>query len=44
MNGCSISLPFSHNKTTMGIMLNAATNMDHNLLEIGSIVETILKS
>ena len=34
MNGCSISIPFSHNKTTMGIMLNAATNMDHNLLEI----------
>ena len=43
MNGCSISLPFSNDDTTMGIMLNGSTNMDHQLLEIGSILEKILK-
>ena len=43
MNGCSISVPFSNNNTTMGIMLNGSTNMDYPLLEIGSIIEKILK-
>ena len=43
MNGCSISIPFSNNNTTMGIMLNGSTNMDYQLLEIGAIIEKILK-
>ena len=43
MNGCSISVPFSNDNTTMGIMLNGSTNMDYQLLEIGSIIEKILK-
>ena len=43
MNGCSISLPFSNDNTTMGIMLNGSTNMDRQILEIGSIIEKILK-
>ena len=36
-------LPFSNDDTTMGIMLNGSTNMDYQLLEIGSILEKIYK-
>ena len=44
MNGCSLSLPYFQNKEPIGIMLNGSTNNDDNLLEIGSMFETILST
>jgi len=42
MNGCSLSLPYSNDKITMGIMLNGITYQDDQLLEIGSDIEKVL--
>jgi len=42
MNGCSISIPFKNRDTTLGIMINGSTNMDQNLLDIGTVIEEIL--
>ena len=42
MNGCSISIPFKNKDTTLGIMINGSTNMDQNLLDIGTVIEEIL--
>jgi aspartyl-tRNA(Asn)/glutamyl-tRNA(Gln) amidotransferase subunit A len=41
INGCSLSLPYFENNEPIGIMLNGSTGMDDELLEIGSIFETI---
>ena len=43
MNGCSISIPYFENKKPIGIMLNATTNKDDNLLNISSEVEKVLQ-
>ena len=42
MNGCSISIPFKNKDTTLGLMINGSTNMDQNLLDIGTVIEEIL--
>jgi len=42
MNGCSLSLPYARYSKPIGIMLNASTNHDDELLEIGSKIEKIL--
>jgi len=42
MNGCSLSLPYTIDSKPIGIMLNASTNHDYRLLEIGSKIEKIL--
>ena len=42
MNGCSLSLPYTLDSKPIGIMLNASTNHDDRLLEIGSKIEKIL--
>lgn len=44
MNGCSISIPFKNKDTTLGIMINGSTNMDQNLLDIGTVIEEILNN
>tara|TARA_B110000037_G_scaffold27215_1_gene32077 strand:- start:6685 stop:7974 length:1290 start_codon:yes stop_codon:yes gene_type:complete len=44
MNGCSISIPFKNRDTTLGIMINGSTNMDQNLLDIGTVIEEILNN
>jgi Asp-tRNA(Asn)/Glu-tRNA(Gln) amidotransferase A subunit family amidase len=44
MDGCSISIPFKNNDTTLGIMINGSTDMDQKLLNIGTIVENILNN
>ena len=44
MNGCSISIPFKNKETTLGIMINGSTNMDQNLLDIGTVIEEILNN
>ena len=44
MNGCSISIPFRNRDTTLGIMINGSTNMDQNLLDIGTVIEEILNN
>ena len=43
MNGCSISIPYFENKKPIGIMLNATTNEDDNLLSISSEIEKVLQ-
>ena len=43
MNGCSISIPYFENKRPVGIMLNATSNGDDNLLKISSEIEKILQ-
>ena len=43
MNGCSISIPYFENKKPIGIMLNATTNEDDNLLKISSEIEKVLE-
>ena len=43
MNGCSISIPYFENKKPIGIMLNATTNEDDDLLRISSKIEKILE-
>ena len=42
MNGCSLSLPYTIDNKPIGIMLNASTNNDDRILEIGSKIEKIL--
>ena len=42
MNGCSLSLPYTIDNKPIGIMLNASTNNDDGILEIGSKIEKIL--
>jgi len=42
LNGCSISLPFKHNATTLGIMLSAPAFHDDALLAIAQQCETAL--
>jgi aspartyl-tRNA(Asn)/glutamyl-tRNA(Gln) amidotransferase subunit A len=42
MNGCSLSLPYTIDNKPIGIMLNASTNHDDRLLEIGSKIEKLL--
>ena len=44
MNGCSISIPFKNRDTTLGVMINGSTNMDQNLLDIGTVIEEILNN
>lgn len=44
MNGCSISIPFKNRDTTLGIMINGSTNMDQNLLDIGTVIEAIFNN
>ncbi|MEP2473828.1 MAG: amidase family protein, partial [Paracoccaceae bacterium] len=41
MNGCSISMPFSHNAETIGIMLIAAGLSDHSLLDLAARCEAV---
>ena len=43
MNSCSISIPYFENKKPIGIMLNATSNGDDNLLKISSEIEKILQ-
>jgi aspartyl-tRNA(Asn)/glutamyl-tRNA(Gln) amidotransferase subunit A len=43
MNGCSISIPYFENKKPIGIMLNATTNEDDNLLRTSSEIEKVLE-
>ena len=43
MNGCSISIPYFENKKPIGIMLNATTNEDDNLLTTSSEIEKVLE-
>lgn len=41
MNGCSISLPFTHEQDTIGIMLSAATLSDQALLDLAQRCEAL---
>jgi aspartyl-tRNA(Asn)/glutamyl-tRNA(Gln) amidotransferase subunit A len=39
MDGCSISLPFSHGTDTIGVMLTATAYRDESLLELAQECE-----
>jgi len=43
LNGCSISLPFKHDSTTLGIMLSAPAFHDDSLLAVAQHCEFTLK-
>ncbi|SBS33171.1 Glutamyl-tRNA(Gln) amidotransferase subunit A [Marinomonas aquimarina] len=42
VDGCSISLPFSHQNEPMGLMLTAMSGQDHTLLELAARIEPLL--